>query len=49
MINNMAKEKILYESKSTLAQTTQDMMNEVDNFIRENVVLKAELERERNY
>ena len=44
----MAKEKILYESKVTLALTTQEMMNELDGFIRENLILKAELDRERN-
>lgn len=43
----MAKEKIFYESKATLNQTTQEMLNEVDNFIRENIVLRAEIEKER--
>lgn len=35
MIANMAKEKVLNESKAHLHQVTQEMLNEVDKFIRE--------------
>lgn len=36
MIANMAKEKVLLESKSHLQSVTLEMLNEVDKFIREN-------------
>lgn len=45
MLQNLAKQKIIAESKSQLQSTTQEMMNQVDQFIRENGVLKAELDR----
>lgn len=35
MIQNMAKEKVLTESKSQLHIISQEMLNEVDKFIRE--------------
>ena len=40
MIQNMAKEKVLTESKSQLHIISQEMLNEVDKFIREKYYYK---------
>ncbi|KAM3136163.1 hypothetical protein pb186bvf_011785 [Paramecium bursaria] len=48
MIQNMAKEKVLTESKSQLHIISQEMLNEVDKFIRENQVLHDQLEIAKN-